>query len=81
MRKRYLIQVRSYPEGASHYTSDKFSVVGSIRRVVRAEQIGNFNPLFARYMGKDRLVHSDAGDVADPFRREESYAASFFIAV
>lgn len=81
MRKKYLIQVRSYPEGTSHYTSDTFSVLGEIRRVIRAEQIGNFNPFFARYMGKDHLVHSDAGDVSDPFRRKESYAASFFIAV
>lgn len=81
MRKKYLIQVRSYPEGASHYTSDKFAVIGNIRRVIRAEQIGNFNPLFARFKGKDRLVRSDAGDMSDPFRREESYAASFFIAI
>lgn len=81
MSKKYEIQVRSYPEGASHYTSDKFQAIGTVKRVIRAEASGNFCPLFCRYLGKDRLVHSDAGDVSDPFRREESYAKSFFIAV
>lgn len=81
MRKKYQIQVRSYPAGASHYVCKEFSVVGDIRRVVRAEQVGNFCPLFARYQGRDHLVYSDAGDTSDPFRREESYAKSFFISI
>jgi hypothetical protein len=53
----------------------------TIKRRVRAEQIGNFCPLFCTYLGKQRLVKSKAGDLSDPFRRDESYAQSFFIEV
>ena len=48
--------------------------LGSIKRALRAEQIGNFNPLFCRFHNDPRvLVRSDDGDVSDPFRREENY--------
>lgn len=53
----------------------------TIKRRVRAEQIGNFCPLFCTYLGKQRLVKSEAGDLSDPFRRDESYALSFYIEV
>ena len=53
----------------------------TIKRKVRAEQIGNFCPLFCTYLGKQRLVKSEEGDLSDPFRRTESYAQSFFIEV
>lgn len=45
----------------------------TIRRVLRAEMIGNFNPLFCTYQNKTWLVKSDDGDLSDPFRRDESY--------
>lgn len=80
MLKRYPIQVRLYAPGVSHYASKDFTVVETIERVLRAEQIGNFNPLFCRYANNPRvLVLSDEGDVSDPFRREESYSGSFYI--
>lgn len=64
MKKRYPVEVR---QGDG-------TVVETIHSVLRAEQIGNFNPLFCRYKGKKRcLVESDDGDVSDPFRRSESY--------
>ena len=54
----------------------------TVKRVLRAEQIGNFNPLFCTYRGNNRvLVQSQEGDLSDPFRREESYAQSFYIEV
>lgn len=67
------IQVRQY------HTDGSFTLVETISRKPWAEQIGNFNPLFCRYKGKRCLIESDEGDVSDPFRREESYANSFFI--
>ena len=53
----------------------------TIKRKVRAEQIGNFCPLFCTFLNKRRLVKSDAGDLSDPFRRDESYANSFYIEI
>ena len=53
----------------------------SIKRRVRAEQIGNFNALFCTFLNKKRLVKSDAGDLSDPFRRDESYANSLYIEI
>lgn len=55
--------------------------IEKIKRVLRSEQIGNFNPFFCTYKGKRCLVQSRQGDVSDPFRREESYAETFFIEV
>ena len=91
MNKKYTIQVRRYPDGQSSHGSPvigaitgdfgNFEVSATIRRVITAEQIGNFNPLFCVFKGKRSLVQSDGGDVSDPFRREESYANSFFIGV
>ncbi len=72
--KKHLISVR---QGGSSF--DPGPEVGQIRRVLRAEMIGNFNPIFCTYNGKRALVHSIEGDLADPFRREESYLASLFI--
>ena len=53
----------------------------TIKRKLRVEQIGNFCPIFCTYLGKQRLVKSEQGDLSDPFRREESYANSLFIEV
>ena len=56
-------------------------VIETIERVLHAEQIGNFNPVFCRYRGKDWLVSSREGDLSDPFRRTESYLSELFIEV
>ena len=89
MPKKYTIQVRRYRPGQTNYGSASigkitgnfglFDVVETITRQPWAEQIGNFNPFFVRYKGKRTLLQSDEGDLSDPFRREESYAKSFFI--
>ena len=55
--------------------------LGIIKRVLRAECIGNFNPIFCTYKGKRTLVESRAGDISDPFRRNESYLSSLFIVI
>jgi len=77
MNKRYTIQVRETGESASYAPGP---VIATIRRVLRAEQIGNFNPLFCTYRGNRRvLVRSLDGDLSDPFRREQGYAQSLYI--
>ena len=67
--KRHLIAVRD----ASG------NVVETIQRVLRSEQIGNFNPMFCIYKKTWTLVQSDEGDISDPFRRTEKYLATLFI--
>ena len=52
-----------------------------IKRKPWLECIGNFNPMFCRYKGRRTLVHSQEGDLSDPFRREESYLKSLYIEV
>jgi hypothetical protein len=63
MSKRYNIEVRD-ANGAP---------VKTIKRKLRAEMIGNFNPFFCTYNRNEYLVKSDDGDLSDPFRRDESY--------
>lgn len=78
---KYQIQVRKVEPGKLYNSSAPFEVIGTIKRQVRAEQIGNFNPMFCTYQGQRTLVHSDCGDLSDPFRRDESYGKSLFIRV
>jgi len=54
-------------------------LIGGIKRVLRAENIGNFNPIYCRYKYKKHLVESFAGDLSDPFRRDTSYLNQLFI--
>jgi hypothetical protein len=85
------IQVRRYKpgqtkngsEGIGKITGDfgQYDMVETISRKCWAEQIGNFNPIFCRYKGKRTLVHSDAGDLSDPFRRDETYKETLFIEI
>jgi hypothetical protein len=76
MTKRHPIQVRHYE------FNDSFKVVKTIHRVLRAESIGNFNPIFCTYnKNKRHLVESDEGDLSDPFRREENYLKTLYICV
>lgn len=87
---RYSIAVRQYLPGQTENGSPRFAkwngdagrfhLVETVTRALRAEQIGNFSPLFCTYGGNSRcLVKSDAGDLSDPFRRGENYAQSLFI--
>ncbi len=79
MSKKYTIQVRRYQrdEYGSRTTHE---VIDTIKRTLRAECIGNFNPLFCTYKGNNRcLVDSDKGDLSDPFRREDNYAECLYI--
>lgn len=52
-----------------------------IHRVLRQEAIGNFCPIFCTYLGEMYLVKSEAGDLSDPFRREENYLNNLYITV
>lgn len=70
--KKYEIQVRI--KGSSSFLTP-------IKRKLRSECIGNFNPIFCTYKGKEHLVKSNKGDLSDPFRREESYTDSLYIEV
>ncbi len=89
-KTRVSIEVRRYLPGQTKNGSmrrariagadaGRYVIAETITRKLRAEAIGNFNPVFCTYAGKSVLVHSDAGDLSDPFRRDESYAKSFFI--
>jgi hypothetical protein len=68
-----------------HLKGEKFGEPGqfieTIRRVLRSEAIGNFNPIFCTYKGRKMLVHSKEGDISDPFRRDDSYLKSLYIEV
>jgi hypothetical protein len=79
--KKHAVQVRRYPEGLNHYHSKTFELVETVSRVLRAESIGNFNPIFCTYQGERTLVHSDAGDLSDPFRAEQSYLKTLFVEI
>ena len=79
MNKTHTIQVRKYPDGSNHHRTDKFTLVKTISRKPWLECIGNFNPMFCRYNGKRTLVHSENGDLSDPFRRNETYLQTLFI--
>ena len=70
--KKYEIQVRVKGSCA-------FPLI--IKRKLRSECIGNFNPIFCTYKGKEHLVKSNEGDLSDPFRRNESYIDSLYIEI
>lgn len=70
--KKHTIQVKNKSNGV---------ILNVIKRVLRSEAIGNFCPIFCTYLGKQYLVKSEEGDLSDPFRRQESYAQSFYIEV
>ena len=79
---RHIIEVREVEPGKKFVSSAPYKVIGKIRRVLRMEQCGNFVPLFCCYKGDKRnLVHSDAGDISDPYRVTTEYFESLFIRV
>jgi hypothetical protein len=73
------LQIRVCEKGTEWGTPGK--LIKTISRKPWLEAIGNFNPMFCRYNGKRTLVHSEEGDISDPFRREESYLTSLYIEV
>jgi len=72
--KKYPVEVR-----IKRQYGNPGALVGVIKRVLREEQIGNFNPIFCTYHGKKHLVNSVQGDLSDPFRRDESYLNTLYI--
>ena len=78
MKKQYSINVCQ--KGIQYGEPGKLIEV--IKRVLRAECIGNFNPFFCTYKGNKRvLVHSLHGDLSDPFRRTDEYGTSLYIEI
>jgi len=75
--KGYMINV--------HLKGEKFGEPGefieTIRRVLRAEAVGNFNPIYCTYRGKKMLVSSKKGDLSDPLRRDKTYLESLYIEI
>ena len=53
----------------------------TIKRVLRAEAWGNFNPVYCTYKGKKCLVESAQGDLSDPFRRTGGYLTTLYITI
>lgn len=81
MKKKYKIEVRQYGEGQTQHGCSQgfggdfgyYETIAIIDRVLRAESIGNFNPVFCTYNHNKRvMVHSDAFDLSDPFRGEST---------
>ena len=75
METKHLIHVH---RPGKHY-GEPGEEVGIIKRVLRAECIGNFNPIFCTYKGGNYLVQSKQGDLSDPFRRDETYLDYLYI--
>ena len=53
--------------------------IGEIYRVLRGRQVGNFNPVFCTYKGKEHLVKSENCDFSDPFRRNGESLTTLYI--
>ena len=78
--KQHVIQVRRYARPNGYFFGDSpEGVVETIHRKLYVDQLGNFNRIACRYKGQTFLVNSDAGDIGDPFRADDSYAESLFI--
>ena len=75
------IEVRQVAPGNEFNSAAPYSVVKTIKRKLKAENIGNFCPVFCNYLGKQKLVHSELGDLSDPFRANEKYLEKLFIRV
>jgi hypothetical protein len=71
-RKKYVIGVRD------KFHPENFKM---IKRVLKTENIGNFNPIFCNYKKEKHLVQSSLGDLSDPYRRTEDYIKDLYIEV
>lgn len=78
--KKHTIQVRKYNRRNGYLFGDKpESTIETIERKVACYPLGNFNRMACRYKGQTFIVHSEAGDIGDPFRANESYLQTLFI--
>ena len=77
--KKHTIEVRNYNGKRYSFPSVTPEILETVSRKLYAMACGNFNPVYCRYMGKTYLVHSEAGDLSDPFRAGESYLDTLFI--
>jgi hypothetical protein len=73
MQQKHLIQVINKSTGEK---------IKTIKRVLFAECIGNFNPIFCRYANNKRvLVNAKDEDLSDPFRRNANSLTKLYIEV
>lgn len=77
--KKQNIQVRNYNGKRYAFPAIAPELLGTISRRVYSMACGNFSPVYCRYNRKTYLVHSDAGDISDPFRADASYLETLFI--
>jgi len=57
------------------------ALLGTIKRKLRAECFGNFNPIFCTYNHTQHPVISFSGDISDPFRRTDKYLKTLYIEI
>lgn len=69
MKQKMVIEVKK----GCDFFGEGGETVEVIERVLRAEAIGNFVPVFCTYKGKKELVSSKCGDLSDPFRVTVDY--------
>lgn len=92
MSEKSMVELRAYAPGQTSAGSEemgeitgdfgRYDIVGKVAKRLRSESIGNFQPVFCSHEGDKRcLVKSDAGDLSDPFRADESYRDTLFIEV
>ena len=76
MNKPQTIEVR---RGTTDEYKGPYEVVKTIKRKVYVDQVGNFNRFACRFNRRTYCVNSDAGDIGDPFRADESYLKTLYI--
>lgn len=75
--KKYLVEVRKKGEKFR----EPGELIETVNTILKAEEVGNFNPIFCIYKDKRVMVSSKEGDLSDPFRRETSYLESLYIEI
>jgi hypothetical protein len=73
------IEVRNYNGKRYAFPAIAPEILGVVSRCLYARACGNFNPVYCRYQRNTYLVHSEAGDISDPFRADSSYLDTLFI--
>jgi hypothetical protein len=77
--KKQNIEVRNYNGKRFAFPAVTPEILGVVSRRIYSMSCGNFNPVYCRYQLKTYLVHSEAGDISDPFRSDSSYLKTLFI--
>jgi hypothetical protein len=77
--KKQNIEVRNYNGKRYAFPAVTPEILGVVSRRIYSMSCGNFNPVYCRYQRKTYLVHSEAGDISDPFRSDSSYLKTLFI--